>query len=713
MRSRSPSGGGATSRRAARWLDAGLLDVEFYAALRGREFEGADQAAVDFVSHGMPARLSPHPFLDFVSLPPEIRRAWRDGKVGPVLEHLTDEDGAVRPTGPLARPADPEAARTAMLGLARQLGREAAGVSPVAPPSVDWLAAKEKDRRPDLTSVVVVATDARRTIRTVQQLLERSGDIDVEVVVVDCGSPPHAALGLLASLQECAGAELLRLPKATPAPIGTNLGVVHANGTVVVLLDEHVVVRRGWLAPLLEPLTDPDVAGAQPLLLRADDTIDSAGLVVTTEDLGPTPLLAGHQKEDARRLEGHRLVAISGEVMALRTADIVAVEGLHPRDSRAEEALDLCARLLPRHQGGFRVAPTALATVARNPDGSHVGTLPVHPLLRADPQLHERIGFVAEATAAGPVVTGLRDRAPDELRWSLKLPSGAGPWGDRWGDTHFADALAGALRDLGQDVVTCRRGAHASGPTHLDEVSVALRGLYPIPPMPGQVNALWVISHPDDVDPREFDGYDLVFAASHPWSQAMSLRAGREVIPLLQATEFGLPPDADSATTAEAGVVFVGAASPERERPLVWKAVEAGVPLAVYGPGWESLPDGIWRGAYVDNRSLPELYHRYGIVLADHWPDMARHGFIANRVFDAVASGARAICDDVVGVHEVFHPRDVVVVRTPEEIAAAVAELGRAASDVARPALSFHDRARTLLDRALPLVQSSAGGRRG
>ena len=32
---------------------------------------------------------------------------------------------------------------------------------------------------------------------------------------------------------------------------------------------------------------------------------------------------------------------------------------------------------------------------------------------------------------------------------------------------------------------------------------------------------------------------------------------------------------------------------------------------------------------------------------------MARHGFLANRLFDAVSSGARVICDDVPGV-EIF-----------------------------------------------------------
>ena len=299
--------------------------------------------------------------------------------------------------------------------------------------------------------------------------------------------------------------------------------------------------------------------------------------------------------------------------------------------------------------------------------------------------------------AVAPVVTGRIPAHPGQLRWSIKLPSVPGPAGDLWGDTHFGEALAEALRDLGEDVVTSRRAARPEGTTHLDDVSLTLRGLYPVRPMPGQVNVLWVISHPDEVDPSELEGYDHVFAASEPWSAVLAARGGRRVVPLLQASSFEVPPRA--ASPREAGVVFVGNAGDGRRRPLIRMALDAGVPLVVYGRGWHSLPDGVWRGAYVDNRSLPELYSRYGIVLADHWPDMARHGFVANRVFDAVASGARVICDDVSGVHDLFDPRDVLVVHDAAQLGRAYAELRRTSRepDVPRPSLSFHHRARTLL----------------
>ena len=623
------AGPDGTSRRAAQWLQSGLMDVEFYSALRGREFEDVVAAAEDFVAHGMPLRLSPHPFLDFVSLPSEIRRAWRDGKVAPVLAHLTGADGRVRPEGPLAEPDDPASAGAGMLALAQCLGREAAGEVDPGPGPVDWRAAALEELRPDRTSVVVLATEPRRTLRTVQKLLERSGAGELEVVVVDCGSAPHAALGLLASLHGRAQVQLTRLPGAAPAA-AANVGIAQATGSVVVLLDSQVVVRRGWLPPVLEALGDPEVAGAQPVVLRADDTIDSAGVVVTAEGRAPTPMLAGHPKEDARRLEGQRLVAISGEAMVLRTEDVVALEGLCPRATWAESALDLCARLLERRPAGFRVAAGALVAVGRKPDASDSGSLPPHPLLTPDPELYERIGFLSEArdpragggAAPGPVVNGRRRQSVDQLRWSLKLPSSPGPSGDQWGDTHFGDALAAALRDFGQDVVTSRRGAHATGPTHLDDVALAVRGLYPIPPTPGQVNVLWVISHPDDVDPGELEGYDLVCAASVSWSAELAARTGREVVPLLQATEFQPPTAATTSSRSESSVVFVGSAN---AGPRASAGLEGGrgggraggLRPRLGGPAGRALAWCV-RRQRTTSRALPPARHRPGGPLAGH-----------------------------------------------------------------------------------------------
>lgn len=600
----------ALVRAARTWSSSAPVDVEFWSALRGVGFASVDEVAEDWVRVGMPARLTPDPFLDFHSLPPEARRAWRRQDVDAVLRHL--RAGA---PGPLADRRGDQDVRAAMVALAARLARGDSDVPSPPPRSYDDA----------LTSVVVVATGLQPAARAVRRLVQVSGD-DVQVVVVDDGTPDHAALGLHARLLRD-GVRGLRV--APGAHVDTALEVARSRvrGARVVHLAPHVLVRPGWLVPLLAELERPDVDGAVPLVLDELDLVAGEGA------------LAGRPPEDAEPLDGARVDA---------PHDVVAV------------------------RAGADTQPA---------DGARLVTA-------------ARVTTVAPPCTRLPDLPAPTSRAEGSRRWSLRLPSPPGAKGDRWGDTHFAAALARSLRRLGEDVVTRRRGAHDSGSVELDDVNLALRGLHSIQATPGAVNVLWVISHPDDVDPAELEGYDVVCAASVPWSERLSARTGRDVVPLLQASEFEAPTGVDASDPA---VVFVGNVDARRDRPMVHRALEAGVPLAVYGAGWHGLPEGVWRGEYVDNALLPQLYRRHGIVLADHWPDMAAEGFVANRVFDAVASGARVVSDEVVGLRDLFDDSVVAVAGTPHELAAAYERLGRAGDDLPEAlSVSFDDRAQTL-----------------
>ena len=96
--------------------------------------------------------------------------------------------------------------------------------------------------------------------------------------------------------------------------------------------------------------------------------------------------------------------------------------------------------------------------------------------------------------------------------------------------------------------------------------------------------------------------------------------------------------------------------------------MEADLPVAVYGGGWEGrLPDGVLAGAYLPNTELGAAYGAAGVVLNDHWDDMRDEGFLSNRLFDAVASGARVVTDDVAGLRRVFGP-EVQVARSREDL---------------------------------------------
>ncbi len=127
-----------------------------------------------------------------------------------------------------------------------------------------------------------------------------------------------------------------------------------------------------------------------------------------------------------------------------------------------------------------------------------------------------------------------------------------------------------------------------------DDVVLVLRGLEPVSPTPADrdvpARLLWVISHPDEVTAQECAPYDLVLAASPPWARRRTEDWGREVRPLLQCTDATRfrPGLAEPDTGPE--VLFVGN-SRGAMRPVVQHALDAGLPLTLFGDGWTDLVD--------------------------------------------------------------------------------------------------------------------------
>jgi O-antigen biosynthesis protein len=115
-------------------------------------------------------------------------------------------------------------------------------------------------------------------------------------------------------------------------------------------------------------------------------------------------------------------------------------------------------------------------------------------------------------------------------------------------------------------------------------------------------------------------------------------------------------------------VLFVGSSRGEY-RAIVRDAVAAGLPLTVYGANWaDFLPEGLVAASYLPNDEVGAAYASAGIVLNDHFDGMRREGFLSNRLFDAVASGARVVTDDVAGLDDLFGA-SVRVYHDPDELA--------------------------------------------
>ena len=240
------------------------------------------------------------------------------------------------------------------------------------------------------------------------------------------------------------------------------------------------------------------------------------------------------------------------------------------------------------------------------------------------------------------------------LRWAIKTSVPAGPSGQGWGDLYFAQEIASSLEKLGHTVRVDLRTDVINSQSAQDDVVLVLRGVERIRPQRGALNLLWVISHPSRISKHELKSFDAVFAASASWAQKMEEKTEVKITPLLQATNPAKFNPNVSKPDCDHDVLFIGNTRNEFRR-IIKDALLAKVKPTVYGRNWDRfISADLIAGNFIDNNEIAAKYRSAGIVLNDHWPDMSREGFYSNRLFDAVASGARVISDQVEGISEIF-----------------------------------------------------------
>ncbi len=543
---------------------------------------------------------------------------------------------------------------------------------------LDWTALRSSAsaRDQDLVSIVIpVHGQPELTGACLASLYEVDAGCKFELVLVDNGSDPATSALLDRCVATRSNARLVRNWENLNFALGCNFGFAASKGSIVVFLNNDTRVQAGWLRALVSPLADAAIGAVQPKLLFPDGTVQTFGTVVGERSHIPYELYRGLPGDAPHLAKPRTLAMISGACLAIRAEDFAALHGFDPIFINGQEDNDLCLRLKAQLGKTCRVEPSSVIV-------HHEGGTPGRGrfsysnrqafverwkdhLVADDAAIYRQDGYAADydtpdvpewepagLAAFRPALRRATSPLPAQVlearspSFAIKIACPSEAVRDEWGDYHFARSLSHALLRLG-----CRSRIDVlrawNEPDSECEIDLVLRGLERYVPQPGRPAILWVISHPDLVDPAELAAYGKVFVASRRLADHWSGGPGIAAEPLLQCTDrnlfFADPGDA----LRNRDVLFVGN-SRNVFRPVVRAAIEGGVEPVIYGTRWDQLINPRYiKGSIVPNAVVADLYRKAGVVLNDHWPDMQQAGILSNRVFDALACAAPIVSDEI------------------------------------------------------------------
>lgn len=141
-------------------------------------------------------------------------------------------------------------------------------------------------------------------------------------------------------------AELVVVENEGPFAEACNVGALRANRPVLVFLNDDTVPQPGWLEPLVDPLTTPDIGITGAKLIYPDGGIQHAGIYFDA----PDGVLTAHNVQED--LESRDVDAVTGACLAITRPLFNDCTGFDPGFVNGYDDVDLCLRV---RAGGWRV----------------------------------------------------------------------------------------------------------------------------------------------------------------------------------------------------------------------------------------------------------------------------------------------------------------------------------------------------------------------
>lgn len=213
------------------------------------------------------------------------------------------------------------------------------------------------DEHPPTFSIIIANYNGLAFLKDCFDALTQSTYPSLEIIMVDNGSTDRSVAFVEENYPQV---RIVRSTTNLSYSGGNNLGIRHARGKYLVLLNNDTQVTPGWLEPILEEFeSDERIAACQPKVLSMTNksAFEYAGAAGGFMDRLGYPFLRGRVFDTVEEDHGQYqapmdLFWTSGATMAVRR-DVLDETGLLDEDFVLHmEEIDLCWRL---HLQGYRL----------------------------------------------------------------------------------------------------------------------------------------------------------------------------------------------------------------------------------------------------------------------------------------------------------------------------------------------------------------------
>lgn len=244
-----------------------------------------------------------------------------------------------------------------------------AALLPGSDPMTAHIAFSPRDRTPGVSVVVPTRDGGAHLARCLHGLRFETEYDNLEIILIDNGSVDSDTLATIESLAVDPRCKVIRHDRPFNFAEIVNLGVEHAGGEMICMLNDDVgVLHPGWLREMVGLAARPDVGMVGALLLFDDGTVQHGGVA-----LGLEGHVAGHifhyaRESIMRRRPLSGLVRQSSAVTAacaVMRRDVYRAVGGMDADYLAVNYNDLDLSLKVR-QGGLKVLWTPYARLVHS-----------------------------------------------------------------------------------------------------------------------------------------------------------------------------------------------------------------------------------------------------------------------------------------------------------------------------------------------------------